>query len=95
MIGDMAVRLEGPTEVVDSPAGTGSRAAQHAEARTPVQPSGEIPIRVTGERPSQKNMEGGAPTRTMALETIIPKEAAIGEQQRETQPTRNEGHLLP
>lgn len=40
----VTVQLEGPLKMVDSHAGTGSRAAHRAKARTPVQPTREMPV---------------------------------------------------
>jgi hypothetical protein len=59
-----AVRLEGPLQAVDSPAGTGSRATHQAivrTARTPLQQPMDVPVTMTRERRSQKHTEGGAP----------------------------------
>jgi hypothetical protein len=61
--GVMAVQLAEPLEVVDSLAGTGSRAAHQAEMRTLVQPPREVPVTMTGDCQLQMHIEGGAPTR--------------------------------
>jgi hypothetical protein len=60
-------------------------AAYLAEAKTPVQPSREVPITMAGDRWSQNHIEGEA-----ALKTSNNKEVEFWEQQRETEPTRNE-----
>jgi hypothetical protein len=56
-----AMRLEGTLEAADSLAGMGSRASHQAEARTPVQPSREVPVMMSGDRRSEKHMREARP----------------------------------
>jgi hypothetical protein len=59
----VTVRLEGPLQVVGSLAETGSRDAHRAEVKTPVEPSNEAPITMTGDDWLQKPIERGTPAK--------------------------------
>jgi hypothetical protein len=59
----MMVWLEGLLEAANSLTGMGSRAAHQAEVRTLVQPSSEVPVRMTRGLQLQKQTEGGMPAK--------------------------------
>jgi hypothetical protein len=59
--------VEGHLEAVDSLAGTGFRAIHQAEVRILVKPSRWVPLTITGDRWSQKHIEGHTRKRSMAL----------------------------